>query len=240
MVSYIVDEYANKTHVVIPIDEWLKISHQQKINGTMSNSYDTIQSSYPITHLRKIMHLISGMEKTPVEEWKKQYAEFFYYFDTLKSKDIGFLYLIRNNDFRYLLRTYSEENAQKLKDTYYICSKENQVLTEKDIDILFHKLFQLDEYDFLIFFNENYKHVFNFKKKIRLKAEVKRLFIYDVMETFPAYMSNYYKITKDEAQTKLMKYMYENNSGAKTQVQRALRDADERINHGQWLSYNSI
>ena len=99
MINYLTDEYGNKTHVVIPIDEWLKIRDQEN-KGLVISNYDQIQSSYPIVHLRKIMYLVSGMENMPIDEWNKQYNDYFQYFGTLKSKDIGLLYLIRNDDFK--------------------------------------------------------------------------------------------------------------------------------------------
>ena len=64
---------------------------------------------------------------------------------------------------------------------------------------------------------------------LRIEAEINRLFVYDVMEMFPKHMDIYYDIGIKEAQSKLMKYLYSDKKGAKTQVQRALREASDRM-----------
>ncbi|WP_152183158.1 hypothetical protein [Sulfurimonas indica] len=237
MINYIVDEYGNKTHAIVPIDEWLKIMHEQKISGLSVHNYDLSQSSYHIVHLRKILHLLTAMEKIPVEEWQEQFKKYFSYYHYLKSADIGLLYLLRNKDFIHLLSNYSDENAQELYSTYFISSKKKKPLSEIEFKTLHDKIFILDEAPFLLYFHDNYKYVFEVQKKIRYNAEAKRLFVYDIMEVFPIYMTSYYNITKEDAQNKLMQYLYNNKNGAKTQLQRALREADDRINHDGWKSY---
>lgn len=238
MVSYLTDEYGNKTHAVVPIEEWLKIC-DQKNKGLVISNYDQVQSSYPIIHLRKILPLVMGMDNTPVDKWKEQYNDYFGYMNNLKAKDIALLYLIRSSDFRAFIRKSDKQMIPGgLNAIYFIYSKDKKPLTSEEVKKLNDNLYSMDEQSFIRFFHENYRFRDPIKKKIRISAEIDRLFIYDVMETYPLYMDAYYKINKDEALSKLMKYVYSDSSAAKTQVQRALREADERINEiDKWEKY---
>jgi len=99
-------------------------------------------------------------------------------------------------------------------------------ITIHDCKELRNAVFKLDDNGFLKYFNSKYKLKNVKEKKIRIDAEINRLFIYDLVERFPECMDIEYEITPKDAQKKLMKYLYNNSKGAKTQVQRALRQAN--------------
>jgi hypothetical protein len=227
MISYIVDKDGNKTHVIIPMEEW-KENHSAMSKDRIKEKFvleaPVIEDLCPNKHLENLLPLIEGMELLDVEDWQKEYKDFFKYMEGLKYKDIYLLYLIRNKEFIYNLTHCDNEDSLDLFQVYYGIKKlSGGDLTLHDCKELRKALYTLDDNDFLKYFNSKYK-LNNIKdKKIRIDAEINRLFIYDLVERFPECMTPEYEITPKEAQTKLMKFLYNNSSGAKTQVQRALR-----------------
>lgn len=224
MISYIVDENGNKTHVVIPIEEWDTIGVKQNNNHT--TMMPVFFDDCPNKQLYKMLPLIESMELDSIKDWKKQYKIFYKYMERLKSHDIEILYLIRSNEFIYNISHCDNEDILDRIILYYGISKVlDSALTIDDCKEISRAVFTMDDETFLKFFNGKYK--INAKdRKIRIDAEINRLFIYDLMERFPRCMELEYDITAKEAQEKLMKYLYENKKGAKTQVQRALRQAN--------------
>jgi len=233
MVSYIIDENGNKTHVVVPMEKWLYYSNLAEEDIDKYKNTEVfpiiIKDDYPMKHLEKMVPLVEAMDYDSVDKWKKEYKSFFRYMEGLKHKDIDMLYLIRSDEFRNMLSKYEDAEKRNTFSFYYsIVSRNSGNLTLKEAKELNDSLYRLNDEEFLNFFNKNYKHTTE-DKKIRIEAEINRLFIYDLMEIYPKYMELEYDITKKEAQAKLMKFLYEGRKGAKTQVQRALKEANIRI-----------
>jgi len=227
MVSFIVDEAGKKTHVIVPIEDWEKNNVNKHVSDNKSSiNIPVIENLCPSKHLESLLPLIEGMERLNVDEWQKEYKEFFKYMEGLKYSDINLLYLIRNKEFIYNLSHCNDENDLDRFIVYYGISKlSGDDLLINDCHELNKALFTLNDAEFLKYFNSKYK-LKNIKdKKIRIDAEINRLFIYDLMERFPECMELTYDITPKEAQKKLMKFLYNDKKGAKTQVQRALRQA---------------
>jgi len=233
MISYIIDENGIKTHAVVPMESWLCITmlaeEDIKKNKDKISFPIVIQNDYPMKHLQKLVPLVEAMDYDSVDKWKKEYKTFFRYMEGLKFKDVSLLYFIRSEDFRRSLSHYEDDGQRDTFSFYYsIVSRNSGNLTLKEAKELHDALYTLDDEEFLNFFNKNYKHNVE-EKKIRIEAEINRLFVYDVMEMFPKHMDIYYDIGIKEAQSKLMKYLYSDKKGAKTQVQRALREASDRM-----------
>jgi len=227
MISYIVDAEGNKTHVIIPIEEWKRqhdAEHKDKTKDNKNLEVPTIEDLCLYRHLENLTPLVEGMELLNVEDWQQEYKDFFKYMEGLKYKDIYLLYLIRNKEFIYNLIHCDNEDSLDLFKVYYAITRlSGDDLSLHDCKELRQSLYNLNDNDFLKYFNSKYKLKNVKDKKIRIDAEINRLFIYDLVERFPECMELDYDITPKDAQKKLMKYLYNNNKGAKTQVQRALR-----------------
>lgn len=226
MISYIIDENGKKTHVIIPIEMW--DNNKEEIKGNTQIEMPVIEDMCPNKHLYNLIPLLEGMELDSIEEWQKKYHKFFKYMQGLKYKDIYLFYLIRSEEFLYNLRHCENEDALDLFKVYYRISKiSGDDINIADIKDLNSAVYSLSDNEFLKYFNAKYKVDIE-DKKIRIDAEINRLFIFDVIERFPKCMEVEYDITPKEAQKKLMKFLYKNSTGAKTQVQRALKQAISR------------
>ena len=224
MISYIVDEDGNRTHAVVPINEWNNIVNEKNIIKPIIKTMPVLEDLCSKKHLENILPLVKDMDILSEEEWDKEYKQFFKYMETLKYKDIYLLYLIRSDEFIYNINHCDSEDDLDRFNMYYGISRLSGVdLVISDYKELSKAVYTLGDSEFLKYFNSNYKFKNISDKKIRLDAEINRLFIFDLMERFPKCMEVEYDIRPKEAQKKLMKFLYNNQSGAKTQVQRALK-----------------
>ncbi len=254
MVSYIVDEYGNETHAVVPIDEWENI---QSILSPENISMGTIECTKKAMHGRAIPSVVFDintiMNKIDTEKNINEIINIHYkYLELFDSKDIGLLYLIRTVGFNMymLLDVPLNNNTNELLDQFYelfqIKNLHNEKLkyeefkslqkiflltaTPKELVNTFKKYFQLG--------------VSGFSKRIRKDAEIKRLFFYDFSVLYPLVFPD--KITElgelKEKTEDLAEIIYSKNtkSSAIAQMYKAIRDSKERIEQEGWKIYIGI
>jgi hypothetical protein len=228
--SYIVDKDGNNTHAVVPIEAWLVINDLvEACSESIPKNIEIpiiVDTNYRRSQLLKLLPLVESMDYDSVEDWQKKYQEFFKYMDGLKYTEVEMLYRIRDNFFIEFLDKYKDEEARNSFSHYYsIVSRDGTFSLEEAKEL--RRSVVLSDEEFIKFFKKKYIHDVE-DKKIRIEAERNRLFIFDLMELYPEQMELDYDITRKEAQSKLMKFIFNGSKGAKTQVQRALKQASVR------------
>ena len=252
MVSYIVDESGNKTHAVVPIDEWHKID-LQKVDGLpyqKSDIEDIVSGSVVRSVLFDITMIMSHSEK----DKKLAYVvnTHYKYLDEFDSKDIGLLYLFRETRFNMIMAgeisrsNEADEIIEKFCEMYTIKTLYNKNLTIEDFQKV-QKIFlnTVSPKDAIKKFKLYFKiGVDGFSKRLRKDAEIKRLFFYDLSNYFTLVFPN--DIKEIGELKKMMENMaesiYEKNSkeSAITQMNKAIREANQRIEKDKWKAYLGI
>lgn len=266
--SYIVDAVGNKTHVVIPYEDWIELRKLQRDNQPdIIKASDTFFASLHMSTVAMDKNH-NFIQTTATIEIEQQY-------DCIKmfnNKDIALLYLMRNKQFTLLCyNAYKKElNEQEnidfsdfsntLYEKYMITDEGGKPLSNEDASYFLGVL--KNETDLLnLVANINCTFQFGeegFKKRIRHDAEIKRLFFYDKQEKilsyqrsskdtgYPSYLVKRVaqnaniklNIPLKEQMEQLAIEVYQNNSeqSAITQMQKAIRDAEERV-AGKWKDY---
>jgi len=89
MISYIVDEDGNKTHVIIPIEAWEQVQNvDNKEKNSQIMEVPPIEDLCVDKHLKNLVPLVEGMELLSVEDWQKEYKEFFKYMEGLEIANL--------------------------------------------------------------------------------------------------------------------------------------------------------
>jgi len=246
-VQYLINNSGKKTHAVVPIELWETIL--DKLNNKVEPNLTDIVYDNHANIIFDSYHLFSSMlQNISVEKWQKDFNSLNSYINFFNANEIGLLYLLRNDEFKFSLNhTDIEVSIENLSVNYKIRKLDNTPLESQDINVL-QTIFKNYSQEILIKeFNKLFKIGDKVNIKFRKDAEIKRLFIYDVLKIIPNYLTQLAKHFNDsekakneindltDAEIHLAHYLY--NSKNLTQVQRALKEADERINNDLWKKY---
>lgn len=249
MVSYIVDENGDKTHAVIPINEWVRIksmSVEDELLGYVKNMSDSVKGKFLPSIIFDMSMLFSNLDvETNIEEIMNSHYK---YFELVSSKDIGLLYLMRTADLNmFMLLDFQEENIEKgleeFDKLFSIKNLQGKKLTIEEFKKLQHIfLFISTPLEVLNKFNQSFQiGTTGFSKRVRKDAEIRRLFFYDFSTLYPALFPE--KLGEyggmKEIMENLAEAIYSQNvkESAITQMYKAIRDAKERIRKGKWRIY---
>lgn len=245
-VSYIVDEFGKKTHAIIPMDEWRKYLASKKDDNNSKNSMiDVVEEIYSgvIPAVLEGLGLMSSIED---ENFLDKLRATYQFVEVASCSDIALLYLIRNIEFNNLI-LHDDISGDALVEyvykEYYITDLQGQKLSLKQIDEMreiflsnFHTKSLLKE------FNKHYKlGDGTFKKRIRRDAEIKRLFLFDILTNLVRIMPDFSedKDRVDELTTSIAKALYPDSEikNAMTQANKTLREVKERTFNDGWKIY---
>lgn len=254
MISFLVDENGNKTHAVIPIDEYMKMkafTADEKLIGFFGNMTQAVMGkALPSTMYDLTMILSDHDFESSIEDMIKSHYK---YLETLSSKDFGLLYLMRSSDFNMFMMVDASIDTDASNRVLDFFENDLKILPKRKEHLTFDDFEQLQQIFALSLtpqevvqkFNQYFKiGVDNYSRKIRRDAELKRLFFYDFSNLFPVlYPSEVGQIGDIKATLEnLALELYPNNSkeSAITQMNKAIRDAKDRIFRDGWKEYVGI
>ncbi len=232
-IQYILDSNNNKTHVIIPKDEWAKINNDE-LNYDGFKEIDTLPHSYLIQHYREILSIIDKSNSLKDETWINLFNEYFKYYNALDEYDISLLYFFRSNRL-FVLRDDIEDYVIQLQEMYKITTVEGKPFTIADYLNIRNKIQYSNEFTFLQYFKSNFKIELsnNNVKRIQRIPTRNRLFVYDlifihdIVQT-PKCLSKFNNfISSKKTIIKFLADKFYNNQ--ETQVYRVYQEATKQI-----------
>jgi len=259
-INYIVDEFGNTTHAIIPIAEWDSIQNEK--NGLKSISYQ-VDTSLPLSHVNNVLHLLrkAMIEEVDPVEWRREYESFFSYFKLLTAKDIALLFIIRNDLFNIkVVDDYAnasddqilslKKSIKKLKEIWYITKKSGDQISTDDYKNLQNKIATSSELEFITYFNDDFLFAqpLDIGMKLKRGAERDRLFIFDIFHIFSSHRKYFQEFDDlydedaiEESYQRLFNsislYLYKGGKNGNTRTHRAIREAYGRIHLNEWKKY---
>ncbi|WP_421715815.1 hypothetical protein [Arcobacter arenosus] len=248
--NYIVDDNGNKTHVIVKIDDWNMLKENSNDNNI--KNIGQLSTEKRIVLVMDSSNLFLQMYRGfDLEDWQQHFKSVFKFMNYLEAKDFGLLYLLRSDKFQYIMKKDNLlEVSQEVYENYRIRTLDDKLLDDKSVKKLKKILLENDTSENLIKeFNSSYKIGDKVSIKFRKDAEIKRLFVYDSLRIIPKFFKTIVAMINPEEEKEIEKvfsdtahaeqllshYLY--NSKNLTQVQRALKEADERINGDLWEKY---
>lgn len=245
MINYIIDENGNKTHVVVPIDKWNELSidmdiNQKETTKLLNETIGTKGNGIPVLY-----HAISLLSLIESPTFSSALKEILWYINNASASEIGFMYLLRTPEFIEFINKNSFDNnsIQQLTKDFYITDLQGEPLSTEKLEIFYSIIINSATPDQML------KHlkticiigIKNNKKRIRRDADMKRLFIFDVVENFTTVMPELIK-DMDSFKRSLALALYPENTedSAMAQFNKAHREAKDRIYSSGWIEYLGI
>ncbi len=247
MLSYIIDEKGNKTHVVIPIEEWKRIKEMESLSSINVDSF-------PEQHISNLIDFLKKIDNLPVEAWKKAYEEHYSYYEKLDVVDLMILYLFRSGELGTIFddeldHDIPEEDTSVITGGFSarrvdIVKKDGSALDWKTYSLLREKIGISSEQEFLVHFHSHVKfadkYISLFKEKysrLHRNAERDRLFVYDLnylyADNIVVKAQEFYP--KSSTAKYIAEHLYNSNL---SQVYRATKEATERISFFEHERYS--
>jgi len=243
MISYIVDEHNKKTHVVISIDEWNDIINNMSskaVKSIVDGTLGVVEGTNKII-IPALMHAMSALSVLESPTFLQALKEIYWYISSASPSEIGFMYLMRTDEFaEYINSDLNNENIKRLKSDFHITDLQGMPLTLKKANTLKSSILGnavpdaiLKEFRASCLIGKK-----NNQKRVRRDADIKRLFIFDALEYFPKVYTDLF-VDIDKYKNDLSKYLYPDNTkdSAMAQLNKAHREAKDRIYSNQWLEY---
>lgn len=199
-IGYITDKNGDRTHAVIPIQEW------DRIREMAYSSQHRRFEAYPVQHLKNVLEFIIKTRDLNVNDWRQKYEEFYSYYNELSVEDIMVLYIFRSGGFSiesndFIMQFFNEDNEQDEAEfeamvwdasgSMGIRTVNGQEVTPTPFLLIGSSIANTSEEEFIKKFYtqlsidfgtiDYFKHV---HKRIRKEAERDRLFIYDLTVLF--------------------------------------------------------
>jgi len=243
MVSYIVDEAGKKTHAVIPINDWNSIVDELNdknakaiIDGTLNLNNGTNKTVIP-----SIISSVSILTMLDSPTFLKGLEELFWFVKSASPSEIGFMYLLRTDEFaEYIYSEFNEENIKKLHVDFHITDLQGIPLSlekSKKLQSIVIDNTSLDAVlkEFRVSYMIGAK---NNQKRVRRDAEIKRFFIFDALDYLPKVFPDLV-MDIDAYKYELSIHLYPDNTkeSAMAQLNKAHREAKDRIYSNQWIEY---
>lgn len=239
-VSYITN-HGELTHAVVPIELWESIvdgvhdSNMAEIETkTLNLSKKTTTPGF--SSIALIMQLDSP-------EFLESLKHHFWYLSTASAHDIALLYLIRTHEFLEYMdadEVFTEEDLEYLYSEFCIVDLQGQKLKQDKANKLRKLLLNnFDPHDMLNEFKKSYRFkASSHTKRIRRDAEMKRIFIFDILEVVPQIMPDAISDIDGLKET-MASAIYPNNTpeSAMAQLNKAHREARDRILNSKWKEY---
>jgi hypothetical protein len=243
MVSYIVDKYNKKTHAVVQIDEWNDIINDVNskavksiIDGTQGLTQGTNKTTIPA-----LVHSMSALSMMESPTFLKALKEIFWYVSSASPSEIGLLYLLRTDEFAEFINSdFNEENIKRFQLDFHITDLQGLPLSLKKAKSLKYIILNSGVPDAII---KEFRISFligakNNHKRVRRDADIKRLFIFDALEYLPKIFPELI-MDIDIYKNDLSKSLYPDNTkdSAMAQLNKAHREAKDRVYSNKWLEY---
>ena len=243
MVSFIVDENNKKTHAVIPIKEWNEIVdgiHDKGVKAIIDGTIGMINGDNKtiIPALISSLHILNMFESPTFLNALK---EMYWYVSSASPSEIGLMYLLRTDEFAtYIHSQLDEENIKRIHEDFYITDLQGTLLSLKKAKRLQSMILNNTAMDgilkeFRISFIIGVK---NNQKRVRRGADIKRFFIFDALEYFPKAFPDLV-LDIDVYKNDLATHLYPDNTkeSAMAQLNKAYREAKDRIYSHKWVEY---
>jgi len=242
MINYIVDEHGNKTHAIVPIDTWNNIKNgvdENSVKAIIDGAMDLSVGTIPV-----LMHSMGAFSFMDSPTFSSVLKDMFWYINSASPSEIGLMYLLRTAEFsEYIMNSdLDEKNIERLSSEFYISDLQGYPLSLEKAQNLRSVIMGSINPESLL--KEFRKHFIigskNNKKRIRRDAEMKRLFIFDALDFFPRVMP---ELMIDESiegfKDDLSTILYPENTreSAIAQLNKAYREAKDRIYANEWVEY---